>query len=273
MVKFNTLLREESLDPALVKLVRHQDTRYVGRPSPYQLWRASDGRFELYQRIQSRTGIFDGAKFLASFVATPFNETLFVGLFGIKSVGKADAGLLDPISGEDVGGFNFYDLELSPQLADYCGRLVVDWGDGYRAWVQRAGKMDKPVIEIRRSISNPPFPGFLGFCEALSGLDRVPLSWREALSSVGGVYLLTCPTTGKQYVGSANGVTGFWGRWESYVTTGHGGNRRMLDLPVSDYQVTVLEVASSSIETSDLFEIEGRWKRKLLSREFGLNGN
>jgi hypothetical protein len=37
--------------------------------------------------------------------------------------------------------------------------------------------------------------------------------------------------------------------------------------------ITVLEVASSSAREEDLFDMEVRWKTKLLSRKFGLNAN
>jgi hypothetical protein len=47
----------------------------------------------------------------------------------------------------------------------------------------------------------------------------------------------------------------------------------MRELPRSDYQVTVLEVASSSARSEDLIRLEGHWKEKLRSREFGLNAN
>jgi hypothetical protein len=40
MIRFNTLLPEEAVEPAHVKLVRHQDTRYSARRTPYQLWAA-----------------------------------------------------------------------------------------------------------------------------------------------------------------------------------------------------------------------------------------
>ena len=69
------------------------------------------------------------------------------------------------------------------------------------------------------------------------------------------------------------GASGFWGRWEEYAASGHGGNLRMRELPRSDYQVTVLEVASSSARAEDLIRLEGRWKEKLRSRDFGLNAN
>src|ERR1035441_6172930 len=160
MIRFNTLLREEGVDPGDVKLVRHQDTRYRGRSTPYQLWLADDGKFEFYQRIQGRF-VFNDATMLASFVATPFDETLFVGLYDIKNVGAVAPGTIDFISGADVSGLHLYELQLSPKLNEYRGRLIIDWGPGFRSWVQRARNKDKAVIEIRRTASNPPFPGFL----------------------------------------------------------------------------------------------------------------
>jgi len=164
-------------------------------------------------------------------------------------------------------------MQLSDRLKDCAGRLLIEWGSGYRAWVQRAHQQDKPVLELRREAIDPPFPGFLKFRERLSLLPSVPQSWRQVLSAVSGVYLLTCVKTGARYVGSADGETGFWGRWEAYVVSGHGGNRRMIEMPKSDYQVTILEVASSSTERKDLIDMENLWKAKLLTREFGLNGN
>jgi hypothetical protein len=47
----------------------------------------------------------------------------------------------------------------------------------------------------------------------------------------------------------------------------------MQDIPAADYQVSVLEVASSSTSTALLLQMETRWKQKLLSRQFGLNAN
>ena len=273
MISFNELLRAGAINPATVKLVRHQDKRISGRPTPYQLWKMRDGSFDKYQSIQSRPKIFAGAELLASFVATPLNETLFVGLYAIRGHSKAPAGLIDPISGESVEGSDLYDLTLKPALEDYRGRLSIIWGDGYRAWVQRAETNEKSILEIRRNENEPPFPGFLDFREQLSRLYSVPMAWREVLSSVCGIYLLTCPRTGKQYVGSAHGAAGFWGRWEEYAATGHGGNQRMMGLPPSDYQVAVLEVAASSTSVENLIEMESRWKEKLRTREFGLNAN
>lgn len=272
MIGFNMLLRSEEISPEEVKLARHQKSTRKEGPTPYDLWFADDGRFELFQRIQ-RKDRFAGAKFIAGFVATPLNETLFVGLFHSRGAGSAKSGLRDPSTGNEVGGAFLYDLKPSSRLTEYRGRLIVDWGTGYRSWVQKARSQDKPIIEIRRNKAEPKFPGFLDFRARLSDLASVPISWRIALSSVSGVYLLVCPETGKQYVGAAYGEGGFWARWENYLSSGHGGNVRMKGLPARDYQVSVLEVASSSADSAQIIGMESRWKAALMTRKFGLNEN
>ena len=233
---------------------------------------ARDGRFELYQRIQKRDR-FKSAEWLVSFVATPLDETLFVGVYRVRGVGTAPPGMTDPVRGHDVAGMFLYDIELDDALRDYAGRIVVDWGRGFRSWVQRPARQNKPVIEIRRRAVEPPFPGFAAFAWRIRELSSVPSSWRVALSAVAGVYLLVCLSTGRHYIGSAYGISGFWARWESYFRTGHGGNEDMKLLPDNDYQVSILEVASSSVSDDEVIRMEARWKGKLLSREFGMNRN
>jgi hypothetical protein len=87
------------------------------------------------------------------------------------------------------------------------------------------------------------------------------------------VYLLTCPKTKEQYVGSAMGDDGFWGRWQDYVQTGHGGNVALKSRDPSDYQVSILEVAGTSATHDEIGAMEGRWQRKLQSKDMGLNRN
>ena len=233
---------------------------------------AGDGRFELFQRIQGKDR-FKRVEWLVSFVATPLDETLFVGVYRVRGVGTAPLGMTSPVRGHDAAGKFLYDLELDEALRDYAGRIVVDWGKGFRSWVQRPERQDKPVIEIRRTAVEPPFPGFAAFTWRIRELSSVPPSWRAALSAVSGVYLLVCRSTGRPYVGSAYGAGGFWARWESYFRRGHGGNEGMKLLPDHDYQVSILEVASSSLSDDEVIRMEARWKDKILSREFGFNRN
>jgi len=271
MLTFNTLLRDEGIDPSIVKLVRHQDTGQNNR-TVYQLWHGDKAQFDLYQRIQ-RELVFKDAQMIASFIATPFNETLFVGMYTVGKTKQVPKGTKDPLHRRNVGGLNLYELEPSVLLSDMRVKLVVEWGKGYRSWVQLANKRDKPIVEIKRQASEPDFPGFLEFRHRVKELGQVPVSWQNALKAVKGIYLLVDQKTGKQYVGSATGGGGFWGRWEQYLSTGHGGNVRMREVPDGDYQVSILEVAWSSAQHAEILNQESLWKEKLLTRIHGLTAN
>lgn len=196
MLGFNTLLSDGEIQPANTRLVRHQDTRHGNSGlTPFDLWRANDGRFETYQRIQGRE-VFGDAEHIAAFVATARNETLFIGIYEVIGMGVAPEGLVDPLSQISVAGYNLYDLHLTKSLSEYAARLIVDWGAGYRSWVQRADRQNKTVVELRKEYQDPSFPGFLDFSCSITALQTLPPEWRTALESVAGVYLLTCPKSG-----------------------------------------------------------------------------
>jgi len=268
MLTFNTILREAGVDPKHVQLVRHQDNR-MGRITPYNLWRAGEGRLDTYQQIQSRK-VFSVGGLLASFVATPANDTLFVGLYSVDAIGKVSPGTIDPGTGTEPDAHcNYYDIKKDNRLADYVGHLVVDWGTGFRAWVQRAVSKDKNILEIRREVKEEPFPGFPQFCWDIDQITAVPLSWQAVLKAVKGVYLLVCKETGQQYVGSAKGEESLWGRFLQY-SNGHGGNVELKRRGKKGYQVSVLEIVNSDHRIE---QVEEAWKQKLMSRQFGLNRN
>src|SRR5216683_1772895 len=84
------------------------------------------------------------------------------------------------------------------------------------------------------------------------------------LRHVRGVYLLVRRDTGEQYVGSASGADGFYGRWCNY-TDGHGRNFAMKELnsPATAFDVSILEVVGSEATPEHIIEREGPWKDKL----------
>jgi len=174
---------------------------------------------------------------------------------------------------DPVGTCDLYRLTLDERVNDLAGRLVIAWGDSERAWIQRADNQDKVVLEIRQAFREPDFPGFARFIASLSKVEGLPAGWVAALSASRGVYLLTCPKTREQYVGSATGADGFHGRWLSYARDGHGGNLALRSRDPSDYQVSILEVAGSAATVDEILAMEALWKRKLQSREMGLNKN
>jgi hypothetical protein len=166
-----------------------------------------------------------------------------------------------------------YAFRKLEEFACYGGRLKVEWGDGKRSWNQRAHQQDKTIVELAQTFREPDFPGFTRFIGNLGSLPSLPTSWIAVLSATKGVYLLTCPRTREQYVGSACGADGFWGRWQTYVSTGHGGNVGLKSRDPADYQVSILEVAGSAATVDEIIATEQLWKAKLQSRDMGLNRN
>lgn len=64
--------------------------------------------------------------------------------------------------------------------------------------------------------------------------------WCRALRSHKGVYLITDKNTGKQYVGSAYGEDGIFGRWVVYLTSGYDKNfeKEIDTFKVCDYPLS-----------------------------------
>lgn len=275
-IMLNTLLCETGLSLKDIRLIRHKDKSAKRGYTPYELWRDNSAQFESYQSTQSKKNRAKlNAPYWAVFVVNLNEETMFAGLYAVKYRGLLEKDTPMPhMDGIDkAGSCDVYDLTLKEELKEFSGKLFIDWGKGALAWVQYAERNNKPIIELRRKFWEPEFPGFLNFIKPLSKLENLPKSWVAALKSSRGVYLLTCPKTKEQYVGSAKGEDGFWGRWQSYISTGHGGNKELKIRNPSDYQVSILEVAGTSATLDDISTMEGLWQTKLQSMEMGLNRN
>lgn len=151
MLTFGNLLDLAGIDRGDVRLLRHQDNRYTGFHSPYTLWRDHRDRFETYQSMQA---FGDEAKLRApmwaSFVGVPGKGTIFVGMYSSSLIGPQSEDREHPITGaiEPAGSYNLYRTELLPALQEYAGRLWIEWGDGYRSWIQRGDRQPKPVVEF-----------------------------------------------------------------------------------------------------------------------------
>ena len=128
------------------------------------------------------------------------------------------------------------------------------------------------------------FPGYKSVLITHSQLKAIVSqehpSWRAALQSVGGVYVITDGTSGLLYVGSASGVDGFGGRWASYAKTGHGGNVELKSLLAAEgrqhaenFTYSILEVCDVDAGDDVVVTRECHWKDVLKTREFGLNSN
>ena len=126
------------------------------------------------------------------------------------------------------GKLRTFDLVVSEHMADLRNRLVIGWRSP-RTWrLNGTTAAGYPVMEIADA-EPVPFPGFDRLVLDHAQLQAVMrehryASWRTALSSVTGVYLITDTRDGRQYVGKADGVESIRQRWSAYATNGHGGN-------------------------------------------------
>ena len=108
----------------------------------------------------------------------------------------------------------WYDLEQVGEFTGLIDRLVIDWGNNPRVWVQWHQNHDKEVVEILPQGYIGSFPGLLDFVLEFDDLKKLienPAanhSWKHHLAAVNGVYLILDSVSGKQYIGSAYGNQG-----------------------------------------------------------------
>lgn len=170
-----------------------------------------------------------------------------------------------------------FDLALSEQLSDLRNRLVIGWRSP-RTWrINATTAAGYPVMEI--ADAEPiPFPGFDALVLDHPQLQAVMrehryASWRTALASVVGVYLITDTRDGRHYVGKADGVENIRQRWNAYATNGHGGNVELRTLDRSTFRFSLLRVFDPATPTRVIDAAESHFKHALDSRRHGLNRN
>lgn len=266
-------------DRSKAKLVRHQDTRY----DVNELIR--NGWFHLYQSLQGRP-VFEGCDQIVSFVGDGSGRARFVGGYRILNQGSQPKSVVPPDCPypEWERSKYHYKLEKCDEFCDLEGRVVIDWGSGALAWHQHL--KNKPVIEIfPRGRVLRPFTDYLDFSLTYRQLADLTTNahahrdWVSSLSSVAGVYLILSQPTGKQYVGSAYGLRGIWGRWLQYASTGHGGNAQLRALIDEDpaypdaFRFSILQVLPKTTAAPEVIRWESLYKAKLGSRATGLNVN
>jgi hypothetical protein len=171
---FNSLLEASEIDPRNVRLLRHRDADAHNDFKPYELWRASYDAFMAHQSRQSaRTEkIIGHAQFWASFVVTPKEETLFVGLYAVSSKRPGIFGAPGGLKQEKAESI-VYELAERSELSELIAKLTIDWGGGFLPQVQRAETNDKQIIELRREFEEAQSPGYLSFMKHLSGIESL----------------------------------------------------------------------------------------------------
>lgn len=176
------------------------------------------------------------------------------------------------------GVLRTFDLEVIDVMSDLWERLVIGWRSP-RTWrVKGTTAASYAVMEIADA-EPVPFPGFDALTLDYTQLQAVIrehryATWRTALASVGGIYLITDTRDGRHYVGKADGNENILQRWAAYAANGHGGNVELRNLEPPSFRFSILRVFDPTTPGREINAAEGHFKHALDSRRpHGLNRN
>lgn len=184
-----------------------------------------------------------------------------------------------------------YRLTLMDDYADYRKRLIIKLArpigrDIYNKPYQSVQRdFDPEVYEIAPSTKLGAFPGYNSVLLTHKDLQAIVKmeapEWRNALSSVKGVYCITDTSTGQLYIGSASGDgAGIWQRWASYADVNNltGGNKTFEELKdaganyiIDNFTYSILEIFDMRTKREDIIHREEYWKRVFKTVRFGMN--
>jgi hypothetical protein len=268
-------------DPACrSKLVRHQDKRYDVQEMLRRGW------IDAYQAFQGRK-IFERLDYIVSFIGQSGGYARLLGVYKVGARRAASDAVLPPGCPytEWLRPDHFhYDLVRQGGYEALENRVVIHWGPAARTWDQIA--TNKPVHHmLPKGQLVEVFADYLDFTLSHSELQYLiahaekNAEWRARLSAVAGIYLVLDSLTGRQYVGSAYGAEGIWGRWVTYAKDGHGGNaalRALVDANPAHpaaFTYSILQILPKTTAKAEVLALEQRYKAKLGSLATGLNEN
>lgn len=235
-----------------------------------------NGKFEQWQKWQSLKNF--ERDLVVSLVKLPApNKWLFAGVFRSCKPQVIEGGKRQ----------FYYELVELEEYGELKSRLVVKFVRSGRQSYLLMENWESAFQAIEwksQALGIGDFPGFKNVLlsrQDLVGLRRnAPESWRTALSSVAGVYLISDIASGKLYVGSATGGAGIWQRWMEYADTGHGANVELVELMttggvegVAGFRYSILEITDVAESPESMRKREDHWKQVLMTRLHGFNSN
>jgi hypothetical protein len=189
--------------------------------------------------------------------------------------------------------FNARGYKLIPTglYKEYEKRLVIKLikpiaRDLYNRWFTTIDSMEAEVYELAPRTKLGHFPGYNNVSIIHEDMVRIinnnEPSWKQALSNIKGIYVITDKNTGKIYIGSASGNTdGIWQRWSSYADTNNltGGNKSFELIKGSfgeeyikkNFKYSIIEIFDTKTKQEVILEREQYWMRVFETKINGLN--
>ena len=178
-------------------------------------------------------------------------------------------------------------VELEEKWKEHIGRLKIHYKKSRRPIQNLEKCYSKMYISetLKELYTGEKFCGYENICHSFKALQHIwrieKSDWKEQLTNIQGVYLITDTKTGKLYVGSAYGENRIWGRWRDYFEHGHGDNQALIKLMKSKkkkyaedfFQFSLLEYWKEDKKDAFVIQRENHWKDALCSRQHGYNQN
>lgn len=264
-----------------IKIVRHIDKKINIESLIFKNY------FELYQKIQNKP-IFNNFDHVISFIASSKTKAKFYGIYQVNGLTQLSYDLIPdecPYKEQWLSNEYYYNLKRLEEYDFLRNRIIIEWGKSAKSWHQKLRpEKDKEVLEIRtKGESLEVFDDYLDFILTYEQLSYIVnnsdanYEWRARLSAVAGVYLILDSKTGQQYIGSAYGSKGIWGRWEEYATNGHGNNKTLVSIfnenskRKDDFVFSILQILPKSCAKEKVIKIEHKYMIKLGTKVTGLN--
>lgn len=293
-MELNDLFRKQKIDPEQVLVLRHRPSEPKLNKVLPRLAADRPDVFNAYQQTQGEKveKAMLGSSYVASFIGHKPGKALFVGLYSI--------GASKPLTREEfwnipayaemkqkfgMKGFTeeeqrqqilWFDLVLKEDFyASWRGKLVVCWPPPELSWWRRAHRNKMDVLTIlEESALDTGIPKWNEIALSWEELCVLSTRWKSSLSEWRAIYYIFDTSDGRGYVGSAYGENNLCQRWESYATSGHGGNRLLKNRDPRNFLFTILERVSPDMDSEDVIHLESTWKERLHTRSpFGLNDN
>jgi len=197
---------------------------------------------------------------------------------------------IEPEVFDEVG----YSLKLMEIYKEYRKRLIVKINkpigqNSYnRLYANVQSQLNPEIYEITANTKLADFSGYQNVSLPHKEMQRIinneAPSWKQALSNVKGIYVITDTKTGKLYIGSASGNTdGIWQRWSEYANINNltGGNKeflRIINEEGSDYihnnfKYSILEIFDTKTNKETIITRENYWKDVFDTKKHGMNRN
>lgn len=220
-------------------------------------------------------------KYLLFFLADSSTKSVLKGAYIVGDYIKRDeynGNLLDFSKG-------YLQLKNLIELDELVNRLEIDY-EFKQGWSRY--QFDEvtvsalyPKINVRKV---PKFTSYenvyLNYEELKEVINNGYLDYKLPLKSINAIYMIVDKSTGKQYIGSAYGENGLYGRWETYINTeGTGNNVMLMELNAEDerhyinYTFHILRILPQSMSNEEIIKLESKYKEMYMTKVHGLNKN